>query len=653
MASQKDVKNRIASVKNIAKITRAMEMVAAARLRRAEQRIEALRPYARAIRRMTRRTVEAAENIPNLPILQERESVNRVGSAARHRRPRPGGRVQLPDHPRRQPPGAGAAGRGQGGPLVRLRAPRRVLARVPRPRGLGLLAGLHRPPRLLRRPRHRQGDIATQYIDGKVDRVEIIYNGYVSPLTQEVVTTDGCCRSRTGGSCSAEDEDATRRRRRASEESGEIQALWIYEPDPEEILARLVPDYVEISIYRALLESTASEHGARMTAMRSAQENANEHDRRPDPRDEPPAPGGDHAGDHGSRRRRRRASLAKGEWKPWKPQTEGEEEGGDGQRRHRRGDHGRGDRGGVRAGSPPRDLQRARDRDPLDGGGRRAHEARARGAAAPGRRPRARGGHGRHRRPARGTEIRDTGGPITVPVGKGHAGPHLQPARRADRRRGRRGVRGALADPPRRARRRGPHPHARDLRDRHQGRGPAGALRQGRQGRPVRRRRRGQDGADPGADPQPRPGARRPVGVLRRGRALARGQRPLARDDRVGRDRQDHARVRPDERAARRAHARRAVRPDDGGVLPRRRAARTCCSSSTTSSASCRRAPRCRRCSAACPRRWATSPRWRPRWASSRSGSPRPARARSPRSRPSTCRPTTSPTRPRRRCSPT
>jgi F-type H+-transporting ATPase subunit gamma len=52
------------------------------------------------------------------------------------------------------------------------------------------------------------------------------------------------------------------------------RALWLYEPEPEEILARLVPDYVEISIYRALLESTASEHGARMSAMRSASDNA-------------------------------------------------------------------------------------------------------------------------------------------------------------------------------------------------------------------------------------------------------------------------------------------------------------------------------------------------------------------------------------------
>ena len=73
MATQRDVKDRISSVKNIEKITRAMQMVAAARLRRAEQRIEALRPYAGAIRRMTRQAAEAAENIPNVPILFEHE----------------------------------------------------------------------------------------------------------------------------------------------------------------------------------------------------------------------------------------------------------------------------------------------------------------------------------------------------------------------------------------------------------------------------------------------------------------------------------------------------------------------------------------------------------------------------------------------------
>ena len=77
--SQRDVRNRISSVKNIQKITRAMEMVAAARLRRAEQRIEALRPYASAIRRMTRQAAEASGSVPRLPILAEHDDLRTVG----------------------------------------------------------------------------------------------------------------------------------------------------------------------------------------------------------------------------------------------------------------------------------------------------------------------------------------------------------------------------------------------------------------------------------------------------------------------------------------------------------------------------------------------------------------------------------------------
>src|ERR1700710_353480 len=79
MASQRDVKARIGSVKNIQKITRAMEMVSAARLRRAEQRIAALRPYAGAIRRMTRQAAEAAGGeLGALPILAEHDSEDKV-----------------------------------------------------------------------------------------------------------------------------------------------------------------------------------------------------------------------------------------------------------------------------------------------------------------------------------------------------------------------------------------------------------------------------------------------------------------------------------------------------------------------------------------------------------------------------------------------
>src|ERR1700727_2419471 len=82
MASQRDVKNRIGSVKNIQKITRAMEMVAAARLRRAEQRIAALRPYAEAIRRMTRQAArDAGAEASSLALLAERERAQGDGQS--------------------------------------------------------------------------------------------------------------------------------------------------------------------------------------------------------------------------------------------------------------------------------------------------------------------------------------------------------------------------------------------------------------------------------------------------------------------------------------------------------------------------------------------------------------------------------------------
>ena len=274
MASQKDVKNRIGSVKNIAKITRAMEMVAAARLRRAEQRIEALRPYARAVRRMTRRTVEAAENIPNLPLLEEREDAKKVGlllitgdrglaGAFNSQILRAGNR-------------RAAELEGEGKEVVWYASGRRGVSSLQfRGREVsGAWQGFTDRP-AFSDARDIASEVATQYIDGGVDRVELIFNHYVSPLTQTVRTDvllplQDMAQLVAEAESEADSDDEVD----ASEESGEIRGEWLYEPEPEEILARLIPDFIEITIYRALLESTASEHGARMTAMRNAQENA-------------------------------------------------------------------------------------------------------------------------------------------------------------------------------------------------------------------------------------------------------------------------------------------------------------------------------------------------------------------------------------------
>src|SRR5215208_4100336 len=283
MANLKDIRGRIASVKNIRKITRAMEMISAARLRKAEQRIEALRPYADAIRRMTARAAQAAENIPNLPILQEKENVQTVG-------------VLLI-----------TGDRGLAGPFnsqilragnQRMRELRdngeEVLWYAVGRRGVSSLdfrgfeigaswTGFTDRPAFADARRVADGLVAA-YVDDKVDRVEVFYNGYISAVNQEVRHETLLPLQQADVIAGDEDTGQTRegsgpestREGSDPEERIHDRALWIYEPDAEEILARLVPDYVEISIYRALLESTASEHGARMSAMRNASDNAAE-----------------------------------------------------------------------------------------------------------------------------------------------------------------------------------------------------------------------------------------------------------------------------------------------------------------------------------------------------------------------------------------
>jgi F-type H+-transporting ATPase subunit gamma len=269
MATLKDIRARIGSVKNVQKITRAMEMVAAARLRRAEERIEHLRPYADAIRRMTRRASEAAENIPSLPILQERENISNVGLLLVT-----GDRgLAGPFNSQIIRAGTRRAGEldGEGASVLWYASGRRGVSSLEF-RGRDLAEGFtgftDRPA--YSDAREIADALTSAYVDEKVDQVEIIYNGYISPVRQEV-------RHETllplqHADVLGEDEEEEE----SEEEERHRRALWIYEPDPEEILARLVPDYVEISIYRALLESTASEHGARMTAMRSASDNASE-----------------------------------------------------------------------------------------------------------------------------------------------------------------------------------------------------------------------------------------------------------------------------------------------------------------------------------------------------------------------------------------
>jgi F-type H+-transporting ATPase subunit gamma len=264
--SQRDVRDRIGAVRNIQKITNALQLVAAARLRRAEQRIEALRPYAGAIRRMTKQAAEAAGTVPALPIMDEHEQIRRVGILLIA-----GDRGLAGSFNSNIVRAGVAAGRrydAEGYTGVYFASGRRPASSLEF-RGLDVaeaFTGFTDRPSYADARRIAER-VMSAYVDDEVDRVEVFYNGYISPLSQ-VVRRETLLPLQQATVLEEEDEEVD------DGDQPRYRALVEYEPDPEEILERLVPDYVEISIYRALLESTASEHGARMTAMRNASDNA-------------------------------------------------------------------------------------------------------------------------------------------------------------------------------------------------------------------------------------------------------------------------------------------------------------------------------------------------------------------------------------------
>jgi F-type H+-transporting ATPase subunit gamma len=273
MATQKEVKNRITSVKNIRKITRAMEMVAAARLRRAEQRIENMRPYAQAIRKMTRQVADAAGALPRIDLLEEREEVSKVGvvlvtgdrglaGSFNTQIIREGLRLRREYESEGATVAYSVIGR-RGNSTLSFRGENVEHAYV----------GFTDRPAFTN-AREISRDLTSAYADGELDRVDLVYNRYVSPLTQYVRrhTLLPLQHAEVFGEGVPEPEQP------ADPELAEAheQALWFYEPDAELLLPKLFEEYVDLSVFRALLESAASEHGARMTAMRNAAENAGE-----------------------------------------------------------------------------------------------------------------------------------------------------------------------------------------------------------------------------------------------------------------------------------------------------------------------------------------------------------------------------------------
>jgi len=249
-----------------------MEMVAAARLRRAEQRIAAMRPYAQAIRKMARQVSEAAVGtVPRIPLLEKRETAETVGlllvtgdrglaGAFNTQIIREGLRLKREFSDEGSRVVFSVVGR-RGNSTMQFRGEDVAHS---------YLGFTDRPA--FSNAREISHDLIQGYVDGELDRVDLVYNRYVSPLTQYVrrQTLLPLEEAEVYGEGLPDPEQP------ADEDLAEahMKGSWFYEPEPEELLPMLFEEYASLSVYRALLESAASEHGARMTAMRNAAENA-------------------------------------------------------------------------------------------------------------------------------------------------------------------------------------------------------------------------------------------------------------------------------------------------------------------------------------------------------------------------------------------
>ena len=266
-----DFRRRIRSVKNTQQITRAMKFVAAAKLRRAQERALAVRPYAREMRRVLRSAMARIES-PNFPLMAHRPeerilvlvltgnkglcgafNTNVVRRALEFLREHAQQRVRVIP--------VGKKGRDA------LRKRRLDLAAE----YVNLSASVE-----FSQAREIASRVIEMFSSGEVDAVYAVFNEFKSVLTQRLLVEKLLpieAEQPSDDERSKADDD---RLERLAEERSVLHVDYIYEEPPEEIYAKLLPRYVETQVFRVLLESAASEQAARMTAMDSATNNAAE-----------------------------------------------------------------------------------------------------------------------------------------------------------------------------------------------------------------------------------------------------------------------------------------------------------------------------------------------------------------------------------------
>ena len=254
MATLRDLKRQIGSVKNIAKVTEALQTVSAVKFRKAESRVKRARPYAENVEQMMRDVARSAGG--GSPLLTGREGGKvAVASITADRGLAGGFNAQVLRTTARL--------RREKGDPIQVASGRKAVAffRFRRVDLHEVYTGFSDSP-TYEKAREIGHALVKLFDEEEADEVYLVYNRFESALTQRPVVT----RLLPVAPEEGEEEDEV-----------ELSSTFIeYIPDADVILRKLVPRYVETMVWQALLESAAGEHGARMTAMKNATDNAND-----------------------------------------------------------------------------------------------------------------------------------------------------------------------------------------------------------------------------------------------------------------------------------------------------------------------------------------------------------------------------------------
>lgn len=254
MAGGREIKTKIKSVQNTRKVTRALEMVSASKIRKAQERMKASRPYARAMKQVIGHLAQANSEFRH-PYLVERDEIRRVGYIiVSSDRGLAGGlnnnlfRKLLGEIRKHQEAGVQVD-------VVTIGQKASVFFRRIKVDMLASVSHLGDTPHV----EQLVGVIKVMldaYSSGKIDKVFLCYNGFVNTMTQHAAFDQLLPLPASDGAVAQHEWD------------------YIYEPDAETVLGHVLTRYIESLVYQAVMENVASEHAARMVAMKAASDNA-------------------------------------------------------------------------------------------------------------------------------------------------------------------------------------------------------------------------------------------------------------------------------------------------------------------------------------------------------------------------------------------